>query len=70
MSVEVLPVYVAPVSSICLHDMLCGFLGVIKFNIELIVPYFFENIHLPLIPKYFANYLELLLIGILARDML
>jgi len=30
--------------SMCLHDMLCGSLGVIKFDIELIVAYFFENL--------------------------
>jgi len=28
-----------------LHDMLSGSLGVIKFKVELVVMYFFENIH-------------------------
>jgi len=53
-----------------LHDMLCGSLGVIKFDIELVVMYLFENIHLLLILKYFVHYLGLPLIGILARDIL
>jgi len=28
----------------CLHDMLCGSLEVIKFDIELVVLYFFESL--------------------------
>ena len=54
----------------CLHDMLCGSLGVIKLDVELVVMYFFENIHLLLILKFIVHYLGLPLIAILACDML
>ena len=57
-------------NSLCLHDMLYGSLGVIKFDIELVVLYFFENLVLLLILKYFAHYLRLSLISILVCDML
>ena len=58
------------INSMCLHDVLCSSLGVIKFDVELVVMYFFENIHLLMMLKCFAHYLELLLIDILACDML
>ena len=48
----------------CLHDLLCGSLGVIKFEIELVVSYVFENIHLVLLLNCLARYLGLSLIGI------
>jgi len=54
---------------ICLHDVLCASLGVIKFQIKLAVLYFFENLLL-LILKCFASYLGLPLIDILACNML
>jgi len=56
----------------CLHDMLCGSLGVIKFNIELVVSSFFENLLILflLVLKCIAHYLGLALIVILACDML
>ena len=54
----------------CLHDMLCGSLGVIKFDSELVVLYFFENLLFLLILKCFVHYLVLLLTIILACDML
>jgi len=44
---EVLLVHLALLNFMCLYDMHCGYLGVIKFNIELVVLYFFENL-LPL----------------------
>jgi len=50
--------------------MLCGSLEVIKFDIELMVLYFFENLLFLLILKCFVRYLGLLLIAILACDML
>ena len=53
-----------------LHDMLCGSLGVIKFDIENVVLYFFEKVLLHLILKCFVHYLGLPLIDILAYDML
>ena len=42
----------------------------IKFDIELMVSYFFENLLFLLILKCFVHYLELPLIVILACDML
>ena len=54
----------------CLHDMLCSSLGVIKFDIELVILYFFENLLFFLILKCFVHYLGLSLIVILACDML
>ena len=53
----------------CLHDVLCGSLEVIKFDIELVVMYF-ENVHLLVILEYVVYYLGLPLITILACDML
>ena len=53
----------------CLHDMLCGSLGVIKFDVEFVVSYFLQNILPILILKRFARDLRLSLIGILAYDM-
>jgi len=50
--------------------MLCGSLGVIKFDTELVVSYFFENLILLLILEYFARYLGLSLIVTIACDML
>ena len=66
---DVLPIHMALLNSMCLHDILCGSFVVIKFDIELVVLYFFENLPL-LILKCFAHYLGLLLIDILACDML
>ena len=51
-----------------LHDVFCGSLGVIKFDIELVDLYFFENLLL-LFLKSFVHYLGLPLIVILACDM-
>ena len=63
--------------SIWLHSIPCAsmtcfvvFLGAIKFDVELVVMYSNENIHLLLILKCFAHHLRLLLIDILACDML
>jgi len=56
-------------NSMCLDDILCGSLGVIKFEIGLVVLYFFEYLLL-LILKCFVHYLGLLLIDIYACDML
>ena len=53
-----------------LHDVLCGSLGVIKFDIELVISYVFENIHLLPILNYFVHCLGLPLIVVLAYDML
>jgi len=53
---EVVPVHLALLNFMCLHDMLCGSLGVIKFVIELVVMYTFENIHVLLILKCFVHY--------------
>ena len=66
---EVLPVCLAVINSMCLHDVHCGSLGVIKFDIEFVVSYLFENLSL-LILKCFTCYLGLPLIAILAYDML
>ena len=57
-------------NSMCLHDTLCGSAGVIKFDILLVVVYFFENVYLLLILNCLACYLGLPLITILAYDML
>ena len=54
----------------CLCDVVYGSLGVIKFDIELVVVSFFENFHLPVILKCIVHYLGLLLIDILASDAL
>ena len=55
----------------CLHDMLCCSLGVINFDVECVVMYFFENIHLFCsILKCFMHYFGLSLIVIHARDVL
>ena len=54
----------------CLHDVLCGSLGVIKFDIELVMSYFFKNLLFLLILKCFMCHLGLLLIVILANDMI
>ena len=67
---EVLLVHLALPNLICLHDMLCGSLGVIKFDVKLVVLYFFENLLFLLILKCFMHYLGLPLSAILARDML
>jgi len=67
---EVLPVHLALLNLMCLCDMLCSSLGVIKFDIELVELYFFENLLFLLILKCFVNYLGLPLIVILACDML
>ena len=66
---EVPPVHLALLNLMCLYDMLCGSLGVIKFDIKLVVLYFFENLFL-LIFQCFAYYLRLVLIVILACDKL
>jgi len=50
--------------------MLCGSLGVIKFDIEIVVLYFFENLLFLLILKCFVHYLGLPLIVIVACDLL
>ena len=67
---EVLPVHLALLNSMCLHHMLCGSLGVIKFDIKLVVLYVFKNLPLLLIWKCLARHLGLPLIAILACDML
>jgi len=54
----------------CLHDVLRGSLGLIKFDIELEVSYFLKNFHLVLMLKCLTCYLGLPLIAILACDML
>ena len=43
---QVLLIYLSLINSLFLHDMLCGSLGVIKFDIELVAIYSIENIHL------------------------
>ena len=67
---EVMPIYLALLNFMCLHDMLYGSLGVIKFDIELVVLYFLENLLLLLILKSFPHYFGLPLLAILACDML
>jgi len=67
---EVLPVHLALINSTCLHDMLCGSLGIIKFDIELVVLYFFQNLFLLIILECLARYLGLLVNDILACDLL
>ena len=62
-------VHLALFNFMCLHDILYGSLEVIKFDIELMIMYFFKNLLL-LILTCFAHYLGLLLIDILACDML
>ena len=42
-----------------LHDGLYGSLRATKFNVAIVVIYFFENIRFRLILKYFARYLGL-----------
>jgi len=59
---EVLPVHLALFHLMCLHDMLCGSLGVIKFDIKLVILYFFQNLLILLILKWLAYYSELPLI--------
>jgi len=54
----------------CLHNMLCGSLGVINFDVELGVLYLFENLLILLILKCIAHYLVLPLIAIVACDIL
>ena len=66
---EVVPVHLALLNFICLHDMLCGSLGMIKLDIGLVVLYFFENLLL-LILKCIVHYLGLPLIIVFAYDML
>jgi len=39
-----------------LHDVFYGSLGMIKFDVELMVIYFFEKIHLFLILKCIMHY--------------
>jgi len=63
-------VHLALFNFMCLHDILYGSLEVIKFDIELVVIYFFENIHLLLFLKCFVHYLGLSLIDILACAIL
>jgi len=46
-----------------LHDMLCGFLWVINFDVRFVVSYFFKTIHILLIC---ANCSGLTLIDIIA----
>jgi len=67
---EVLLVHLALFHSMCLHDMLCGALGVIEFDIELVVTCFLENLPLLLLMKCLSHYLEWPLTTILACDML
>jgi len=67
---EVLPVHLALLNLMCLHDIICDFLGVIKFDIELVALHFFENLLFLLILKCFVHYLGLPLIVILTYDML
>jgi len=54
----------------CLRDLVCGSLRVIKFDVELVVAYLFRNIPLILILKCIVYYLGLSLIDILDSDML
>jgi len=54
----------------CLCDVVYGSLGVIKFDIELVVVSFFENFHLPVILKCIVHYLGLSLIDIPPSDVL
>ena len=68
--IEVLPFHLALFNFMCLHNMLCGSLGVIRFDIKLVVLYFFRNVLLLLILKFLAHHLGLLLIAILPCDML
>jgi len=68
--VEVLPVHLALFHLMCLHDMLCGSLGVIKFDIELVILYFFKNLLILLILKWIVYYLGWPLIDILTCDVL
>lgn len=67
---EVLSVHLALFDSMCLRNVLCGSLGMIKFDFELVVSYFFDNLLLFLILKCFLLYLAMPLIVTLACDML
>ena len=67
---EVLPVYLALFNSMCSHDVLCCSLEVIEFDVELMILYFFENIHLLLILKCILHYLGLSLTDILTCAVL
>ena len=53
-----------------LHDMLCGSSGVMKFDVKLVVLYFFESLLFLLILKCLSRYFGLPLIGIFAFDTL
>ena len=53
----------------CLHDMLYGSLGVIKFDIKLVVMYFFENLLFLLILNCIALF-GVAVIATLIYDML
>jgi len=68
--IEVLPFHLALFNFMCLHNMLCGSLGVINFDVELGVLYLFENLLILLILKCIAHYLVLPLIAIVACDIL
>jgi len=57
-------------NSMCLRDVLCGSLGVMKFDIEFMVLYFFDEKLLLLILICFACDLELPLIVVFACDVL
>jgi len=67
---QVLPARLALLNLISLHDMLCGSLGMVKFEIALVVLYFFKNVLFLLTLKCFVHYLGLPLIVILACGML
>ena len=67
---EFLPVHLILLNSMCLYDLLCGSLELIKYDISFMVLHFFENIHLLLVLTYLVRYLELPLITIFSSDML
>jgi len=66
---DILLVHLALFNFMWLHDVFYGSLGLIKFDIKLVVSYFFKNL-LFLILKCHTCYLGLPLIAILACNAL
>jgi len=67
---DILLVHLALFNFMWLHDVFYGSLGLIKFDIKLVVSYFFKNLLLFLILKSFVHYSGLPLLAIFACDML
>jgi len=63
-------VHLALLNYVYLYNVLCDSLDVIKFDIRVVVSYFFKNIHPLLILKCLVYYLGLSLINAIASDVL